>query len=535
MTVVKPRGRGRPPKEPPAQPEQLHLPKHYWLLNQRSIVLAPQPSGPQVVICIRVLNGSDVITKWATWIFNANPDTRNTVQIEGLYLGFSTMIVLRVPATKWDAFPECPGGSIVGYTTIGTIAPDLLDRIDQNLSTRLWDEGPSPLPIYPTTPRAPLATFTTSADALPAPVPAPTPTASVEEPRTATDTTQEFAAPAPGSEGDANNAPPSQKKPRKALPTERKLLPSGAPSAEPRRNGHSHQQSPQTLPYGSLDGEFPDKSALLATTPVRPLKISIKQAGQTYQCKECTAGFKDIDALQNHVRKQHTRPFHCVFKWAGCESTFASKNEWKRHVMSQHILLYYWACQVETCSNIVNKAPGAAHRGFSLPNGAIFNRKDLYTQHLRRMHTPPHVKKLLKQAKVTSKIPSHQSITEWENRLRDLQQDGMRPRCRLPDYMICPAPNCGAEFRGGNAWDERMEHVARHLEAASAGREPPVVFGGKSDPTLTGWATRPEVGIAKRIGPNTWHLDNPLRPEIMEWIGREEEEEEEEEGGERRM
>ncbi|CAK7228252.1 hypothetical protein SCUCBS95973_006816 [Sporothrix curviconia] len=276
--------------------------------------------------------------------------------------------------------------------------------------------------------------------------------------------------------------------------------------------------SQQGLSRQLVESGLSEKDALLVAAAQKPFKISIKLAGQNHMCNECKAGFKDIESLRNHVRKQHTRPFHCVFNWAGCESTFASKNEWKRHVMSQHILLHFWVCQNELCSKMVTKAP-AAHDSFSMPDGAIFNRKDLFTQHLRRMHTPAHVKKLMKQAKNANKPPNHPAILEWENKMKELQQAGIKPRCRLPDFMSCPSPGCGVDFHGSNAWDDRMEHVARHLEGAAAGRETLVTFGRKSDPTLTDWATRPEVGIAKRIGPNAWCLDNPLRPEILEWTG----------------
>ncbi|KAL1913709.1 hypothetical protein Sste5344_000673 [Sporothrix stenoceras] len=256
---------------------------------------------------------------------------------------------------------------------------------------------------------------------------------------------------------------------------------------------------------------------MLVAAAQKPFKISIKLAGQNHMCNECNAGFKDVDSLRNHVRKQHTRPFHCVFNWAGCESTFASKNEWKRHVMSQHILLHYWVCQVELCSKVVNKAPGAAHSSFSLPNGAIFNRKDLFTQHLRRMHTPTHVRKLMKQAKMAHKTANHPAIMEWENRMKDLQEDGRKPRCQLPDFMICPSPGCGVEFHGQGAWDDRMEHVARHLEGAAAGRETLVSFGGKSDPTLTNWATRPM--IREWTGnDDDMAVDNPPRTEAGEQV-----------------
>ena len=33
--------------------------------------------------------------------------------------------------------------------------------------------------------------------------------------------------------------------------------------------------------------------------------------------------------------------FNCVFDFAGCKATFAKKNEWKRHVATQHLLLNY--------------------------------------------------------------------------------------------------------------------------------------------------------------------------------------------------
>lgn len=483
-----------------------------------------------------MLSGILEINEWGKWIYNATPEARDAVKIEGLHSGFATIIVLRVPVSEWALFSECPAGSLVGYTTVGDIDPDALDKIDKDLALKLWSEDAPPA-------RTQLPGASVSASA-----------ATTDAADPGTSTTASF----PAAAGSTSPATPAdcdmdgtyttragQKRARKALPTERKILPSEpspaslrkkeyAPGDERKTKDAPHQHHGQSHTQQKSHGQAADagdvteKNALLAAAH-KPFKISIKLAGQTHVCKECKAGFKDADSLQNHVRKLHTRPFHCVFHWAGCESTFASKNEWKRHVMSQHILLQYWVCQVEMCSKVINRVNGAGGSntaadsannggsGFTLPNGAIFNRKDLFTQHLRRMHTPPHVKKLLKQAKQGAKTPNHASITDWENRLKDLQQDGLKPRCRLPDYMVCPAQGCGIDFHGNNAWDDRMEHVARHLEAASAGREPPVIFGGKTDTTLTNWATRPEVGIAKRVGSNTWHLDNPLRPEIMAW------------------
>lgn len=66
-------------------------------------------------------------------------------------------------------------------------------------------------------------------------------------------------------------------------------------------------------------------------------------------------------------------------------------------------------------------------------------------------------------------------------------------------------------FTGADAWDQRMEHVAKHLEKAATGEEEPVVFGGPSDPSLIDWATGPEVGVVRAVGAGKWVLNNPLR------------------------
>ncbi|KAI1762016.1 hypothetical protein GGR53DRAFT_503155 [Hypoxylon sp. FL1150] len=233
-----------------------------------------------------------------------------------------------------------------------------------------------------------------------------------------------------------------------------------------------------------------------------------------YSCTKCSKKvyFKDDNGLQNHIKKQHTRPFNCVFGFAGCHSTFASKNEWKRHCSSQHLVLNYWVCQQDPCCKASSK-PASPVRNRSkppcpqyataptLPRGTIFNRKDLYTQHLRRMHIPATFKKQVKQRK---------AIPEWEQNERDHQEKAKRTRCDLPTHMRCPARDCIARFDGANAWDDRMEHTAKHLEKAVNGSEPPVEFGGEHDTTLTDWATRPDVAIIENVR-GRWRLRSPLK------------------------
>lgn len=249
-------------------------------------------------------------------------------------------------------------------------------------------------------------------------------------------------------------------------------------------------------------------------------KPSIQGNKGQYTCPECPkVSFKDQTSLDNHVRKQHTRPFTCIFKFAGCHSTFANKNEWKRHCASQHIGLQYWVCQQDSCAqhsnklNTSKKSLGAVRRRSglpcspieepsALPNGSIFNRKDLYTQHLRRMHVPAHLKKQVK---------SKKHVPEWDAQQRVHQAEAIRTRCQLPTHMSCPAPGCTMRFDGSTAWDDRMEHVAKHLEKAAAGLEPQVQFGGDNDGTLVDWATSPAIGILRKGDKGRWVLQNPLK------------------------
>ncbi|KAK8140422.1 hypothetical protein PG984_000488 [Apiospora sp. TS-2023a] len=236
-------------------------------------------------------------------------------------------------------------------------------------------------------------------------------------------------------------------------------------------------------------------------------KSAISGSLSSYPCPDCPdVTFKDDNGLQNHIKKQHTRPFVCVFAFAGCPSTFAAKNEWKRHVASQHLLLYYWLCSQGTCTKVSNSSSSSIRspQAPGLPNGAIFNRKDLYTQHVRRMHVPPAIKKQLKQKN---------TIPEWEDCVQNYQKEAHKPRCSLPEYMTCPAPGCSHVFNGAGAWDEHMEHLAKHLEKAATGIEQRIDFNGENHPTLVSWASRPDVAIIVPDGNRGWVLNNPLKPE----------------------
>ena len=207
---------------------------------------------------------------------------------------------------------------------------------------------------------------------------------------------------------------------------------------------------------------------------------SIQKQGpkQDTRCSLCShAPFKDSSSLRKHIAAAHTRPFPCAFSFAGCTSTFGSKNEWKRHISSQHLCLTFYRCSSCPQSTVEGK-------------GNEFNRKDLFTQHLRRMHAPFAIKKAI--AKGDSKLQ-----LEWETHVKEMQASCLVHRRQPPQRSACPKPDCSNVFEGAGSWDDWTEHVGRHMEKGEAGR-----LG--VDKLLARWAL--EEGIIERRGDGEYRL-----------------------------
>lgn len=154
-----------------------------------------------------------------------------------------------------------------------------------------------------------------------------------------------------------------------------------------------------------------------------------------------------------------SRIFVCSFAPYGCESTFVSKNEWKRHVTSQHLQLGFYRCDVGKCSahvhahssTLLSTQPSTATPG--QPND--FNRKDLFTQHQRRMHAP------------WLQSGQRRAPTDAEHASFEASLEEVRQRCWVglrtpPQQSHCGF--CQEVFKGDGSWDVRMEHIGRHYE-----------------------------------------------------------------------
>lgn len=172
------------------------------------------------------------------------------------------------------------------------------------------------------------------------------------------------------------------------------------------------------------------------------------------------------------------RPFRCPLAAYSCTSTFTSKNEWKRHVSTQHVKLGFWRC--DQCPP--SPSAGAAAN----PSFNDFNRKDLFTQHLRRMHGPRRPGAALSDAQVAQ----HQE--RCYKRLRD-----------PPSRSGCIF--CESVFDGDGSWEDRMEHVGTHFERERKGVERARGSDGwREDAVLREWLLA--QGLVEEDGKGGWRI-----------------------------
>ncbi|KKF94936.1 hypothetical protein CFO_g2715 [Ceratocystis platani] len=238
----------------------------------------------------------------------------------------------------------------------------------------------------------------------------------------------------------------------KALSHTRHPIPDATltPQQQNRRRSTLPDSAPERREDG-LEPEIKQEETPESATRPKAQRRSIPKAAprNDTRCTLCShLPFKDSSSLRKHIAAAHTRPFPCAFSFAGCSSTFGSKNEWKRHIASQHLCLQYYRCSA---------CPASAAEG----KFNEFNRKDLFTQHLRRMHAPFAIKK--NAGKADARLQA-----DWEATVKEMQQSCLVQRRLPPQRSACPKADCQSIFEGSTSWDEWTEHVGRHMEKSEA-------------------------------------------------------------------
>lgn len=255
------------------------------------------------------------------------------------------------------------------------------------------------------------------------------------------------------------------------------------------------------------------KNASGATKPLAPSPspaspISSSKGGKA-NCPQCSTPFSSPSALHKHTLALHTRPFTCSFQRYGCPANFGSKNEWKRHVSSQHLRLGIYRCDINMCipnqprrkssSSSYEKSLHKAESDQSSPSSDRpsetttghneFNRKDLFTQHVRRMHGPRTSGSLRRNTNSAETIEFDEKLEAIRQRcwvqLRTppprsfcgfcrfkQEQQRKQQHDRIINGLDIQLSSDGVDdvvFEGEGAWDDRMEHVGKHLEKGDTG------------------------------------------------------------------
>jgi hypothetical protein len=203
----------------------------------------------------------------------------------------------------------------------------------------------------------------------------------------------------------------------------------------------------------TLSMHLPDQRHATDSPVIRRRRAPGRHSTPSAKVNSRTSGRRSIahsarsrTSTSDHNTTTDSRAFPCALSQYGCTASFAAKNEWKRHVYTQHLRLWYWRCK---------QCP----QKHSKPND--FNRKDLFIQHVRRMHNnegqPIATTKKSRATKVIKSEP-------LEVALNDLAEDCRQTHREPPRESCCFI--CGDLFKGSGSFEDRMEHIGKHLEGS---------------------------------------------------------------------
>ncbi|KAL4883644.1 hypothetical protein BJY04DRAFT_22460 [Aspergillus karnatakaensis] len=151
-----------------------------------------------------------------------------------------------------------------------------------------------------------------------------------------------------------------------------------------RRRGHLIEED-----LAEHEGELSDRnreilqrilstaSGLLSGSPAPVNSITQKNNPTTsdkagwIQCEFCPKQTRLRCEMKKH-QMRHEKPWGCTFP--GCDKTSGSKEDWKRHELSQHFGVHSWQCTL----------PASTHD--SSLCARIFTSQDTYAQHLEEHH-----------------------------------------------------------------------------------------------------------------------------------------------------
>ncbi|KAI9886281.1 MAG: hypothetical protein M1823_001890 [Watsoniomyces obsoletus] len=284
-------------------------------------------------------------------------------------------------------------------------------------------------------------------------------------------------------------------------------------------------QHPSPAHSGSNSNSHPRSPSVRSTTreltgPTRPGRVTKNKAPR--HCTEHPQlSFKTASDWKRHLQTSHKQPFRCILANYGCDQMFGSKNEWKRHINCLHLRLTVWRCDIDSCQASSQQQSQSQHQqqgqdqqrrnSTAKPNkkssqtqshrSPDFNRKDLFTQHLQRLHAPAATKSgpngVNSNANNKSSATNAAATAKWRSEIAQIQERCLVQNRAPPSFGCCGF--CRQEFHGDTSWDDCLEHVGKHYEDLNV-----LPRSWRDDPRLREWML--EHGLLRRDGNGNWEL-----------------------------
>lgn len=176
---------------------------------------------------------------------------------------------------------------------------------------------------------------------------------------------------------------------------------------------------------------------IVAIRPAQTLqRLGVKRISQASTKKASTCKKCKRDSGNDRTGESHEcKKIPCLFKLAGCTKEFEGKNEWKRHVTTQHIIQVVYDCP--ECDK-------------------DFPRKDLYSSHYCRSH----LSEGSKGSSNSKSLPQHiaKGIEETKAKAEAIVD------AQSPKVIGCFIVGCKEMFSSSDRWLRCLDHVVGHLE-----------------------------------------------------------------------
>lgn len=155
----------------------------------------------------------------------------------------------------------------------------------------------------------------------------------------------------------------------------------------------------------------------------------------------------------------------CIFARYGCKSQFRCKNEWKRHINTQHLELEMRLCDIGTCAADVERAREQGGYGSCDKSIRFFNRKDLFVSHVRRRHDPSKPDRY--SGPIVYDKNDKTSIQKAREELKS-QINDICKRCYVEVRKPPTSSTCTYCDMTFDSWSKKLEHVGCHIEKGDA-------------------------------------------------------------------